>query len=124
MTTISRERANLLVGLTKAEIYVEINGVRHTRSLPIPEQYWDEAERRMISPPTPDGLRHCLNRCFLPFYAWVREQTRVLFDEKIAEHLAMHPEDAPQVPAFDDAIPAHPHVPTAPHWFVPQLQES
>jgi hypothetical protein len=107
-----------------AELRVVIEDWTVTRRVPVPDRFRAEADRRMASPPTPDGQRHCLNHCCHPFYAWVREATAALYTEVREEYLAAHPDMARwQVPATLP-IPAHPHGAQAPHWFAPLLEDT
>lgn len=131
MTNLTMDSPTTLNGFKSltnptAILEVKIDGRTYSKKVVVPDEYLAEANRRMDSPATPDGLRHCLNRCCLPFYQWVRENTQTLYNETIVEHkrkfLMEHPgvDDVKFTP-FEDAMEVHPHMQTAPHWFENQL---
>lgn len=102
-----------MTGTPELTLKITIDGDVHIRCVPVPPEHWPEARRRMASPPTADGTRHCLNHCFLPLYAWVRHQYWLLYEDVVWEHRG----HGLVAPAWDSTFVAHGHGPTAAHWF-------
>ncbi len=94
---------------------VTLDGAAHHKHILVPREHWVEARRRMASPSSPDGVRYCLNHCFLPLYQWVRHQYWVCYEEAVWARRG----NGIAYPPWETTFAAHEHVGTARHWFQP-----